>query len=305
MTGFLTDLADVLRAAGLNVVEYPGWQTRANKSGSFGEGRPWGVMWHHDAASASASNQARADYEAVNASDAPICNVHVMRDASVWVLAAGRTNTNGKGSGVQWSKGSVPNDSMNSYAVGMELSNNGVGQEYPAAQIDAAIAASNAINTAYGNLPTDVATHFQWAPTRKIDPARAGAVQGPWRPRALNDSGTWSDEDLRAECRNRAAFPTPPPGGDDMALLYVEVSDAWARFVGTGQASPLVLWQVGYTSGSRADVQRDNLPHVSVTQAQLSGCTLVGDLPPADDGGGPARWSTANFFEHVPSTRSG
>jgi hypothetical protein len=303
VTGYLTDLADVLRRAGLAVVEYPDWQSRANKSGGYGEGRPWGVMWHHDAASEGASDQARADYEAVNSPEAPVANLHVMRSGEVWVLAAGRTNTNGKGAGVTWSKGAVPTDSMNSYAVGMELSNTGVGQTYPQAQIDAAIAASNAVNAAYGNLPIDVATHYQWAPNRKIDPAQAAAVEGPWQPRGITGSGTWSDDDLRSECRVRAATPAPPSGDDDM-LLYVEVNDAWARFIGTGQINPLVLWQVGYTSGSRADVHRANLPHVEVTKAQLTGCTLVGAPPPADDGGGPARWdATADFYEHVHSNR--
>lgn len=302
MTGYLTDMAAWLRATDrLAVVEYDGWQTRANNSGGFGSGRPWGVMWHHDASSPTSRIQDVLAYEARNASTAPICNVHVDRDATVYVLAAGRTNTNGKGNPVRWSRGTVPADSMNSYAVGMEISNSGVGEPYPRAQIDAAFLVSNTLNAHLGNQPSDVCTHYGYAPTRKIDPARAEGVQGPWVPRSCSSSGTWDLADLIAECNARAAGapPAPTPLEDD-AVLYVEVSDAWARFVATGQADPLVLWQVGYTTGERADVHAANLRHVSVTKAQLSGCSLVGEPPPADDGGGPARWDpTADFYEWI------
>ena len=37
---YLTNLADVLEAAGLRVVRYHGWQTRARGSGGYEQGRP-------------------------------------------------------------------------------------------------------------------------------------------------------------------------------------------------------------------------------------------------------------------------
>src|SRR5262245_23525648 len=114
---YLTDLAAWLRAAGLSVVEYDGWTTRARSSGGFDTGRPWGVMWHHTASNASPQND--ADYMCHGSSDRPICNLMITREGEVWVLAAGATNTNGKGGPWTWSKGQVPKDSMNTYCVGM------------------------------------------------------------------------------------------------------------------------------------------------------------------------------------------
>src|SRR5262245_45322910 len=101
-------------------------------------------MWHHTASSASPEND--ASYMCYGSPDAPIANVLVARDGSVWLLAAGPTNTNGKGSDVRWTKGAVPTDSMNSYAWGMEIANNGVGEAYPQVQIDSAFKVSNCIN---------------------------------------------------------------------------------------------------------------------------------------------------------------
>lgn len=298
MSVYLTWLPDVLRAAGLTVVEYDGWAYRAKSSGGYVDAtRPWGAMWHHTASQADPAND--ASYMCYGADAAPVANVLVARDGVIWLLAAGPTNTNGKGGPVTWSKGTVPTDAMNSYAFGAELANAGTGAEpYPQAQIDAAFALSNAVNGYMGNQPGDVCTHEVWAPGRKIDPATAAAVQGPWRPGAVTDAGTWSLPDLAAEADARYHH-APPPAEDD-TVLYVEVSDAWARFVATGQADPLVLWQVGYTTGDRAQVHANTLRHVTVSQAQLAGCTLVGELPPADDGGGPARWGREHFYEVIP-----
>jgi hypothetical protein len=49
-------LADVLRVAGVQVVEEADWRNRA-VSGSFD---PIGVLWHHTAATSSATNPAPA-----------------------------------------------------------------------------------------------------------------------------------------------------------------------------------------------------------------------------------------------------
>ena len=220
---YLTDLADVARRAGLDVVEDAGWQTRARGSGGYDGNRPWCVMWHHTASSSSWDGQRDADYIARGDPDAPLANLYVNRAGRVWVLAAGATNTNGKGGPLAGlSRGTVPADQMNTHAIGVELGNNGVGEAWPRAQVDAMFTLSNACAAAYGLAPSDCAGHVHWT-TRKIDPATAGAVQGPWRPRAINSSGSWSLEDLRAECERRAANggekPETPPEGDDMAVI--------------------------------------------------------------------------------------
>jgi hypothetical protein len=210
---YLTELADVLRAAGVSVVEYAGWQTRARSSGGYAQGRPWGVMWHHTASQTSPAND--ASYMCNGSSDRPIANLLVARDGTVWVLAAGATNTNGKGGPCTWSRGTVPADSMNTYAVGMEIANNGIGEAYPQAQIDAAFAASIAIGQAFGLADSDICTHYGYAPSRKTDPATAAAVQGPWRPGSCTPSGTWELADLIAEHQRRWTQPPEDIVTDD------------------------------------------------------------------------------------------
>lgn len=156
-----------------------------------------------------------------SADSKPIANILLDRVGTAWVLAAGATNTNGKGSGpIQTSKGTVPSDSMNVYAIGVEIQNSGVGEPYPAVQMDNAFKISLALCEAYGLAATDVGTHQHYAFDRKIDPATYYAVQGSWMPTSVTSSGTWSLDDLRDECARRART-TPvqpnPPEDDEMA----------------------------------------------------------------------------------------
>jgi len=216
--GLLTDLANVLRAAGCVVVEYDGWQSRARSGGSarYPSEGPWAVYWHHTASDTSPAND--ASYMCHGSGDRPVANLLMARDGAVWVLAAGPTNTNGKGGPHTLPDGrTVPLDSANSRVIGMEIANNGVGQAFPAAQIDACFRASTALCDAYRVRPDNVVIHQVWAPSRKIDPATASAVQGAWRPDSTTSSGTWSLGDVRAECLARAGGSPPPtdPNGDD------------------------------------------------------------------------------------------
>jgi hypothetical protein len=223
---YLDWLADELRAAGGNVVEYDTqWKRRARSSGGFAA-QPLGVSFHHTAGASGASAKSECDYMCVAAgnSNKPTANIYIARDGTIWVLAAGATNTSGKGGPLTLSRGTVGTDCANTTTVGMEMGNNGVGEPWPEVQIDAAFLASNAINRRLGNQPTDVFSHNLYAPSRKIDPATAAAVQGPWKPRSCTSSGTWSTDDIRAECARRATTtPTPPAPtpeeDDDMATV--------------------------------------------------------------------------------------
>jgi hypothetical protein len=211
---WLTSTADWLRAAGVHVVEYDGWKTRARSSGGYEPGRPHCVMWHHTASATSPAND--CNYMCHGADARPVANVLIARDGAVWLMAAGATNTNGSGRSISFSRGTVPTDSMNSYAFGMEIANNGVGEDYPQAQVDAAFRVSNTMNARLGNQPGDVSTHQFYAPDRKVDPAMGGNnVQGPWHPRECTNAGSWNRDDLVAECKRRGS-PPPPPEDDDM-----------------------------------------------------------------------------------------
>lgn len=236
---YLTDLADVLRAAGLRVVELDGWERRARSSGGY-DGGPWCVMWHHTASSTSPANDAA--YIATGAEAAPLANLLLARDGGVWVCAAGATNTNGSGGPLGMSRGVVPVDSMNTHAIGVEMANAGTGERWPQAQVDAAFTLSLALCAAYGLAPDDAAPHSEWAPGRKIDNAVAWAVEGPWQPSSINTSGSWSPDDLRAELRRRAtSSPTPPlpPIGDEMEPVLIASPTTIALLYGSGKLVPL------------------------------------------------------------------
>lgn len=282
MTGiYLTWLADTLRGRGLAVVEYEGWQTRAKASGGYADGsRPWGVMWHHTASNATPGND--ASYMCYGSPDAPIANVLIARDGTVWLLAAGPTNTNGKGGPYSFSGGNVPADSMNSYAFGVEIANEGTGEAYPEAQINAAFLVSNVVNQVMGNAPSDVCTHQQWAPSRKVDPATAAAVQGGWAPASCTSAGTWSLLDLRAECEWRADPPPQPERDDEMACTLYELIDADAVFVGLTAGG--VGTDCSWCTSDRADRYKAiaSVERRPTTVAELQSMILLGPLPTED-----------------------
>jgi hypothetical protein len=208
---YLLELADVARGAGLAVVEVDDWQYRARGSGGYDGDRPWAFVWHHTASQTSAEND--VNYIVAGNDDSPIANLYLARDGVVWVCAGGATNTNGKGGPYAVSRGTVPVDSLNTHAVSCEIANSGVGESYPQVQIDAAFTLSLAVCDWLWLEPTDALGHFDWTPGRKIDPATADAVQGPWRPGAVNSSGTWSLADLHAELLARHLTN----GEDDMS----------------------------------------------------------------------------------------
>lgn len=209
MTGiYYPQAADWLRAIGITVVETDDWETRARSSGGF-PSAPLGVQWHHTAGNMNL--QSNIAWMTENSDDAPIGNILLWPDGVAYMIAAGAANTAGKGGPYAMSRGTVPLDQGNTRTWAIEAANNGVGQAWPKIQIDAYHAISNELNRRWGNKPTDLFSHQAWAPTRKIDPATAAAVQGSWRPRSINSSGTWSVDDIKAEANRRAsAVPTPP-----------------------------------------------------------------------------------------------
>lgn len=220
---YFVEAADWLRSVGLTVVEVKGWQTRARSSGGFGVGLPWGCAWHHTASQTTPTNDTNWQY--FTSDVRPIGNMTIMRSGEVWIGAAGAANTQGKGGPLTLSRGTIPLDGGNTRAWAIEVANNGVGEPWPQAQIDAYFTASNELNRRFGNKPTDMFTHAAWTPGRKIDPAKASAVLGPWRPRSINSSGTWNLDDIRAECTKRAGGTPPPSGGG--GTYTVAAGDSW------------------------------------------------------------------------------
>jgi len=251
---FCVELADVLRAAGLTVGESrvnAGWQTRSRISGGFAsKAAIMCCFWHH---TASSTTPERDLTYMVNGTGHPIGNMLIARDGVCWPIAAGASNCAGKGGPVTLSRGVIPADTGNTRGWQIEVANNGIGEAWPTVQVDAFFKASNALNAHFGNLPTDIVTHAVGAgdgwTARKIDPARADAVQGSWRPRSVTSSGTWSLADVRSEARARAGTlppPTPPPDPDpdtrpplppdteDIMRLICAQDSAGAYWIGDG-----------------------------------------------------------------------
>jgi len=185
-----------------------------------------GVQWHHTASSTSPASD--LSWMISGSSDRPLGNVLLDRDGAVWPVAAGAANTAGQGGPLGLSRGTIAANCANTASFAIEAANAGTGEPWPQVQIDAYFALSNALNAYFGNAPGDVFTHALGAgdgwTDRKIDPATAAAVQGPWKPRSINSSGTWNLDDMRTVHTQRWAGTPPTPPEDEM-------TDAdWTRF---------------------------------------------------------------------------
>lgn len=231
---YLTDLAEVVRSSGLVVFEVNGWQSRSRSSGGFNDGQPDHLMAHHTASPASADGWPDANYMCYSSDIRPVANLLLARDAAVYVMAAGATNTNGSGSDPC---GMMANDSMNTRAIGVEAGNDGVGEPWPQVQQEGYVALCQALCAHYGIATSRIHSHAEYAPTRKIDPA------GPsrWSPHPTGGSGgnMWSMPDFRRDVAaapgpGPGPGPTPPPidfGGYDVAYYKDDRAVGWQIWV--------------------------------------------------------------------------
>jgi hypothetical protein len=234
MTGrYLTDLPDVLRSGGVPVVEVDGWKQRGRSSGGFPPGAPLGMVWHHTASGRGASATANVEYATFRAPAKPITGLYLHRDGTWYVCAAGATNTQGRGGPLRTTGGNVPADRGNEYLLGVECGNDGIGEPWPQEQIDSLFTGTIALMRHYHwSIPSDLFFHATYAPGRKIDPARAVAVQGPWRPRGAGTANTWDLADTRAELARRAGHPIttsppiPAPTTGDIEMRWIIVGNA-------------------------------------------------------------------------------
>lgn len=158
-------MASVLRAAGVRVVEYPGWRDR-RASGAFA---PKGVMWHHDA-SAPGPSPGLAELIAVRGNGPtppPLaqCWVDIY---GVWHLcASGRANHAGIGGG--W--GVIAANQGNRDAIGVETDHT-IGEKWPTAQLSSLRRGTRALLDHLKAKPANaLCGHLEYAPGRKSDPA--------------------------------------------------------------------------------------------------------------------------------------
>lgn len=193
-TGNPTWLAEVLRAEGLDPVEFTGWRHRGH--GTFKDIR--GVMVHHtgaDRASAASIAEGRPDLAG------PLSQVHIARDGTVTVVAAGVAWHAGVGM-YPW----VPANMGNWHLIGIECANSGTSpsaphrRNWPDAQYFALVRCCAAINRRLGQNAARTIGHKEYA----------GQAQGKWDPGGIDMDLLRRDiaEQLSADV---GAVPTPRP----------------------------------------------------------------------------------------------
>lgn len=160
---YLTDLADVVRSAGLDVEEVPGWKTR----GHGGMTSVDGTVNHHTA------GPATGDYPSLNTVTSgrkglsgPLCNLGLGRSGKVYVVAAG----------LAYHAGAVRSTSYtNGRRIGIEAEatgRDGVTTDWPTVQLRAYARLNAALALRYHFSARDALGHKEvCAPVgRKIDP---------------------------------------------------------------------------------------------------------------------------------------
>ena len=242
-----TWLAEVLRAAGLRVVEVDGWRTRGSA-----EFNPIGMTWHATAGSRSATAQGEVGVIIRGSTSAPppIAQLMIWRDGTIYLCAAGRCNHNKTG----WAG---PNRGLgNTALLGIEMANDNRGEPWPAAQLDAARRATAAIMLKIGADPMKrLAGHYE---------------HQPYVGRPAGETSTKSDPagvDMPAERRRVAALMEGDkmPSAEDIAKAVWEY-DADKATTGTQTAGGLLL-----TETRRSDATTNKqLPAMALAVAQLA-----------------------------------
>jgi hypothetical protein len=158
-------LASALNSAGCKTVELAGWQTRT-RPGVFGPVR--GVLCHHTAGPATGNAPSLSTI--VNGRPdlpGPLSHLHLARDGTFSVIAAGRCNHAGPGA---WQGVTSGNTSF----IGIEAENAGDGTDpWPDVQMEAYAKGVAAILKHIGAPAIMCVGHKEYAlpPGRKIDPS--------------------------------------------------------------------------------------------------------------------------------------
>lgn len=164
------DLPARLRAAGLTVVEIDGWETRGRPA-STGGFDPVGVLNHHTGASALGWLKRRLLAYCrflfrIGRPDlpAPLCQLSLGRDGTVYVGAAGRANH----AGTAKSSGSVAAGDGNSLYGGIEWQLSGT-EKIPAVMYAAGATVNAVLLDIFGSSVQAVSCHYQTSVTGKWD----------------------------------------------------------------------------------------------------------------------------------------
>lgn len=244
----VTWLADVLRAAGVTVVEHDGWKTRGRplSTGSF---LPRGVMLHEDGSGRGSSPNepsylVRGDGEG-SAKPGPLCQLWIDYQGRWHTIAAGRCNHAGVGPGF----GVVPRNSGNTYLIGIETDNT-EGEDWTPAMRRSLVPGMAALFRRLGADPAHALMgHKEYAPGRKSDPdsinmpqlrrdVAAALTPAPPKPPAPKDEWDMTPKERQALIDDIAekvvadllvADPGKVGGPNLGQLVQTQISDDAAR----------------------------------------------------------------------------
>jgi len=160
-TGDPVWLADVLRAAGLNVLEHESWQERGH--GDFLDIR--GVLCHHTAGGG--PDDWRLVQEGRPDLPGPLAQLVLEKDGTYRVIAAGICWHAGLGSWPGW-----PTDGANYHTIGIEAVSSGTEPwDWTPEQLGAYRDGCAAILAQIGRSAHDCVAHHEYSSEGKIDPA--------------------------------------------------------------------------------------------------------------------------------------
>lgn len=166
------NLPDLLRAAGLKVVEIDGWETRGRPP-STGEFKPVGPLNHHDArkdvVGDTADDLAWAKWMFLTGRPgdglpAPLCQLSLSMEGVVYVGASGRANH----AGAARPSGSVAGGDGNALYAGIEWMLSGT-QTIPKVMYDAGVKVNAVLLDIFGNSEQAASCHFNTSVTGKWD----------------------------------------------------------------------------------------------------------------------------------------
>lgn len=260
-------LADVLREAGVEVVEEGNWRGRA-VPGSF---NPIGVLWHHTASSTSGPGNPHPGLGVVinGRSDlqGPLAQALVDYNGVFHVISAGRCNHAGRAR----VSGPIPAGDGNTMLIGWEIDYNGQTQQMSAAQYSASVKATVAVLRQLGRDAEHVRGHRETSTTGKIDPyaidldalrAEVAGLLGGVEPKPYNFSTYGSAVKVRVDARLNAPVVTTLGGPTRVFVSCQKQGDTVTAEGHTNNWWSRLRDQNGYISNIYIDHPAAQLPGV-------------------------------------------